>query len=255
MKFKRLYFDIEVSPNLMFSWRAGYKLNIGPENILQERAIICVCYKWEGEKKVYSLEWSKGDDKKLLKDFIQVLNQADEVIGHNGDKFDIKWLRTRCLYHNLPMFPEYTSIDTLKQAKKYFLFNSNKLDYISSFLGFGNKNKTTFDLWKKIVLNNDVKAMAEMVKYCKKDVSLLEQVHQSFIPYVKHTTHKAVADGGYKSDCPECKSDKVHIRGYSVTAAGTKKGRCQCQNCGKYFTVLNSTYVKELNEKQRQDII
>jgi hypothetical protein len=37
---KRLFFDIETSPNIGLFWSAGFKLNIAPENIIKERAII-----------------------------------------------------------------------------------------------------------------------------------------------------------------------------------------------------------------------
>ena len=39
---KRLFFDIETSPNIGYFWRAGYKLNIGADNIIEERKIICI---------------------------------------------------------------------------------------------------------------------------------------------------------------------------------------------------------------------
>jgi hypothetical protein len=63
--------------------------------------------------------------KKMLIEFIKVLNTADETIGHNGDKFDLAWVRTRCLFHGIDMFPSYTTIDTLKVARSKFKFNSN----------------------------------------------------------------------------------------------------------------------------------
>ena len=100
-KFKRLYFDIETSPNVVFSWNVGYKLNIDHKSILKERAIICICWKWEGESKVHYLTWNKGDDKKMVQEFAKIINSADEVLGHNGDAYDIKWLRTRCIYHGV----------------------------------------------------------------------------------------------------------------------------------------------------------
>jgi DNA polymerase III epsilon subunit-like protein len=80
------------------------------------------------------LEWNRGEDKQLLKEFLEILNEADEIVGQNSDNFDVKWLRTRCLKHKLGMLPEYNQVDTYKLAKKYFRFNSNKLDYIASFL-------------------------------------------------------------------------------------------------------------------------
>ncbi len=114
--FKRLFFDIETSYNKVASWNIGQKISLGPDNILKERAIICICWKWADEKEVHSLEWNKGEDKQMLKAFMDVLNEADEVIGHNGDAYDIKWIRTRCAYHGIPMFPKYTTLDTLKKA-------------------------------------------------------------------------------------------------------------------------------------------
>ena len=143
-KIKRLFFDIETSPNIVTSWRVGYNLNIGPENIIRERAIICVCWKWEGNPKQYSLQWDKGDDKQLLKEFVKVLSEADEICGHNSDKFDIKWLRTRCYINGIPMFPSYQSVDTLKLARSGFYFNSNKLDYLGKVSGFGADLKFPF---------------------------------------------------------------------------------------------------------------
>ena len=78
-KRKRLYFDIETSPNIGFFWTAGFKLNISTESIIKERAIICICYKWEEDKVTHSLNWdSKQNDKKMLQEFIKVANEADE---------------------------------------------------------------------------------------------------------------------------------------------------------------------------------
>ena len=121
-KVKRLFFDIETSPNVVFSWNVGYKLMIPPDNILKERAIICICWKWAGEAKVHELHWDNGDDKELLVKFSEILNSADEIIGHNSDNYDIKWIRTRCIFHGIPLFPDYTQIDTLKLAKAGFRF-------------------------------------------------------------------------------------------------------------------------------------
>jgi hypothetical protein len=255
MKFKRLYIDLEVSPNVTLSWRTGYKINLSPDDIIQERAIICVCYKWENDSQINSMKWNKGDDKELVTKFAKILAQANEIVAHNGDKFDIKWFRTRCIYHGIECPPELKTIDTLKLAKSNFLFNSNKLDYIGGYLGVGHKFKTEYSLWKDILLKNDKKAMDKMVDYCKRDVQLLEDVHHKLINYTKHKTHFGVLNGGYKTDCPECASTNTHSRGYWVSAAGVRKNKCQCRDCNKWFSVPTTTYNKELMEKNRQDII
>ena len=187
---KKLFFDIETSPNVTFSWRIGNKINLSHDNIIQERAIICICWKWEGEDKVHSLQWDKGCDKEMLKKFSKIIDSADIIIGQNSDKFDIKWLRTRCIYHNIFISPKFNSIDTLKFAKSGFNFNSNKLDYMGQFLGVGQKIHTEYNLWKDIVLNNSKEAMLKMVTYCKQDVQLLEEVYNKLQNYVPEKKFK-----------------------------------------------------------------
>ena len=238
-KIKRLFFDIETSPNIGLFWTAGYKLNIGHDNIIKERAIICICYKWAGEKEVHSLTWdNKQNDKSLLEKFVKIANEADELVGHNGDKYDLAWVRTRCLYHDISLFPSYTTIDTLKYARSKFKFNSNKLDYIAQFLGLGSKISTGFNLWKDIVLNNDKKAMEQMVTYCKGDVVLLEKVYNKLAPHFPEKTHTSED----KADCPTCGSNKWSFSKRRMSAVGTTRVQMQCKKCGRYHTVSEKTY-------------
>lgn len=234
---KRLFFDIETSPNIGLFWEAGYKKNIDYSNIIKERAIICICYKWEDSKEVGYLTWdSKQCDKKMLQKFIDIANTADEMVGHNGDRFDLAWIRTRCLFHRINMFPTYTTIDTLKVSRNKFRFNSNKLDYIAKYLGMGEKIKTEFGLWKAIVLHKDKAAMEKMVKYCQQDVKLLEKVYKELSIHILSKTHYGVIFGADRGSCPECGSDEIVRRCNRVTASGVKKIQYQCNTCHKYHT-------------------
>jgi DNA polymerase III epsilon subunit-like protein len=236
---KRLFFDIETSPNIGLFWEAGYKKNIDYSNIIKEREIICICYKWEGVKDCHALTWdSHQSDKKLLQSFIKVANQADELIGHNGDRFDLAWIRTRCLFHGIDMFPRYTTIDTLKIARSKFRFNSNRLNYIAKFLGIGQKIHTDFDLWKNIMLNKDKAAMDKMVKYCKNDVVLLEKVFKHLNTHIEAKTHYGVVNGNDRGTCPECGSKELRISQTRYSAAGVKKYALQCKKCNKFHVKL-----------------
>lgn len=248
-KIKRLFFDIETSPNIGLFWTAGYRQTISPDNIIKERAIICVAYKWADEEEVHSLVWDKNqNDKKLLQDFVKIVNQADEIIGHNGDRFDLPWIRTRCLYHRLPIFPSYTTLDTLKNARSKFKFNSNKLDYIARFLGLGQKIHTGYELWKKVVLDKDAQALNDMVVYCKNDVILLEKVYNEMSPYIPARMHHGVALGGEKCSCPECGSEDMRFSQKRYTAMGTPRIQLQCSSCHKYHTVSQKAY--EANKEE-----
>jgi hypothetical protein len=249
-KIKRLFFDIETSPNIVYAWRIGYNLNITPENIIDERKIICISYKWENEDKIHTLTWDKNQcDKKMLIDFVKVANQADELIAHNGDRFDIKWIRTRCIFHRVPIFPHYRTLDTLKKAKSGFNFNSNKLDYIAQFLGVGAKVKHSgFDMWVQ-VMKGSKDAMKEMVHYCEGDIIVLEDVFLTMQNYIKPNTHVGVLNNNLKYSCPCCGSEQVELIKNNVTAMGTIKRLMGCLSCGTNYEISNSSYINYLKFK------
>lgn len=246
VEFKKLFFDIETSYNVIADFSCGWNKTIGPNQILKERAVICICYKWHNEDKVHRLTWDKNqDDKQMLIDFIKIIETADEVIGHNSERFDIKWLRTRCLYHRIPCPSKFRSLDTLKKAKGSFNFNSNKLDYIGQFLGVGQKTDTGgLQLWIDVCQNKDVEALSKMVDYCINDVILLQDIYNEINAYIHHNTNFAVLNGLPKWCCPECTSKKVKLRKSSTTVMGVIKRHMICENrdCSIQFDISNRTY-------------
>ena len=244
---KRLFFDIETSPMVVYSWRIGYNLNISYDQIINDWNIICICYKWENDDKVYFLKWNKEhSDKQMLIDFIKVANTANELIGHNGDRFDIKKIRTRCIYHRIPMFPKYRTLDTLKKARSGFAFNSNKLDAIAKFLGVGAKMEHEgFDMWVKC-MNNDETALNNMIEYCMQDVVVLEDVYTAMQHYIKPNSHSGVANGGKKYSCPICICDEIELIKNDVTEKGTISRVVRCKKCNHVYNISNLSYMHYL---------
>lgn len=251
-KVRRLFWDIETAPNIVLAFRAGYEVTINHDAIIQERKVICIGYKWEGDAKVAVLRWDKDqNDREMLKEFLEIANEADELVAHYGDRFDLPWFRTRCLLHGLPPLPAYKTIDTKAWASKYFYFNSNKLDYLSDVLGHGKKLKTEFDLWKKILMNNDQEALDYMCKYCGIDVKRLESVYHDLKFCVKPKTHQGVFAGGDKWSCPRCGSTDIHHNKRRVTAEGTVSHQMQCQKDGGYFKISQTAYEQFVEEKSK----
>ena len=245
---KRLFWDIETSPNVVLAWRAGYKLSISPESIISERKIITIAWKWEGEKRVNALHWdAKQDDKSMLKEFIPVLDSADESVAHFGDSFDLPWIKGRCLFHRIPTLPKYVTIDTKQWSSRYFYLNSNKLDYLAKFLGFEGKIKTDYDLWKKIVLDKSESALRSMIKYNREDVVQLEKVYNRLAEAVPHRTHAGVLAGGEKWSCAKCASTNVTKSKTWITAKGTPFHQMHCGKCYGYYSISESVYKKYQN--------
>jgi len=241
---KTIVLDIETAPNVVYTWQIGQKISIGHDNILEERRIICICWKEMDGKKTHSLTWDDNqNDRAMLEEFFSVASTAEVLIGHNGDNFDLKYIKTRGIYHRLPPLTNLISIDTLKLVRSNFNFNSNKLDYVSQYLGLGQKLETGgLRLWKD-VLNGDEAALKKMVKYCKKDVALLENVLYTILPYVNSTpVHFGLVERDTRDACPACGSEAYKKHGTRATKVGRRQ-RYMCVIC--FHTWQDNRLIKE----------
>jgi len=219
-------------------------MNLGPHLIIKERKIICICWKWEGDPKVHYLTWDKAqDDKAMLIAFSKVAEEADEMVAHYGDFFDLPWFRGRAVIQGLPPLPTYKTVDTKAWASKYFYFNSNKLDYLGQVLGHGKKLHTEWELWEQ-VMNGSTQALAYMVRYCQQDVKLLEKVWHDLRFCVAPKTHAGVFSGLDKWTCPQCGTQHVHKTKTRVTAHGHRQHQMKCDNekCSSYYQIPDSVF-------------
>lgn len=198
--------------------------------------MLCYAAKWLGGRMMTrALPDFKGyksgseDDKELVKSLWELFDEADIIIAHNGDKFDIRKANARFAFYNLPPPSPYRTVDTLKIAKRYFNFTSNKLDDLGSHLGYGRKLvHTGFNLWKGCMAG-DKKSWRHMIEYNKRDVVLLEQIYLHFRPWVQ--SHPNVAILSDSPDCcPNCGSAHLQRRGQGITKTGTYY-RYQCVDC------------------------
>jgi predicted RNA-binding Zn-ribbon protein involved in translation (DUF1610 family) len=253
---KRLFFDIEVSPCIGWFWKPTYNMRLTYNNVLEDAKIICISYKWEHEDKVHTLDWGRKQcDKKLIKEFIKVMNKADEVVGHNGDRFDIPWVRTRALVHGISHVPRWRTLDTLKSSRSNLRFPSNRLGDIAAYLKLDvQKIKTEYGLWTK-VMDGDKQALLDMVEYCEYDVLVLEKVYQAIIGLVPLKSHAGVIKGGkdFKFSCPNCGSVKVVRNGTDVTVAGTESQKMQCKSCKRCYRISTKVYSKFLEYRLKNN--
>lgn len=256
---RRLFFDIETSPNICAVWSAGWKVRVSGQSVLRERQIICISWKWEGNDKVYHAKWDrdKGDqaDKKMLETFKKVLEEADEVVGHNVDRFDLPWVRTRAMIHGIILPTDIITYDTLVQARRKFRFNENTLDYIAKLMGLGGKTKTEFTMWLDLLQGTKNLANArlkEMIDYCDEDVRQLEGVFNKLNLFVSHKVHYGVLNGNEKWSCPESSSTNVKLRKYRTTKAGTVKAEMYCEESNRYYSISMREYQNFLKWRNLQ---
>lgn len=230
---KILCFDVETFPNVSFTW-GKYDQNV--IRFKQESCMATFVAKWVGEKRIISkaLPDYKGyrpgsyDDRALVADLWRLFDEADIVVAHNGDDFDVRVANSRFLKHNMKPPSPFKSIDTKKAVKKVARFNSNKLDDLSFIFFHDKKIKTDFDLWEGCI-NGDKKAWRQMVEYNRKDVLLLEKLYLYVRPWI--TNHPNLTIGSAEPACPKCGSKEIDYRGWARNATRSYR-RFQCRKCG-----------------------
>lgn len=243
---KRLFYDIETSQMIFKGWSTG-KQFVGAHQILEHSKIISIHWKWEGEdEEVHNLDWgiNKQCDKSLIKKFIKELNKADEIVAHNGDRFDIKWIRARAVFNGLEMRNHYNMIDTYKISKANLRIPSHSLKELCKYYGLAAKvDAGGIDTWDKIQFEKDQEALDHLLYYGDGDIISLEAVYNKLRPYAKHKVNYAVLHGNTKFHCPECSHLGRWNKTYT-TAAGTSQILMLCRNtaCKTYFKVNNKTY-------------
>jgi len=220
------YIDLEIGPIKGTAW-GSYKTNL--LSIDEDAPLLSVAYKInDGPTQVASRRLYS--EKKLTRIMWNVFNDSDVIVAQNGDGFDIRVANTFFIRHGFAPPAPYRTVDTLKIARKYFRFASNKLDYIAKLLLRQKKLSTGMDLWFAC-MRGEEKALRKMERYNVHDVNLLYEVYHLFKGW--HTGHpNSNLYNGTTHRCPTC-GGKSQKRGFNYTRVG-KYQRYQCQKEGCY---------------------
>lgn len=232
-----LLLDIETAPKVALVWRF-FKENISPKQVKEHGHIMSYAAKWLGDVAVFYEENRKDDDKHIVASLCRLLDQADIVVAHNGEEFDLKQIRARAVVNGIKPFSPVKIVDTYKIAKREFGFPSNSLEYLCDVLKLRHKKKSHkkfpgFELWLECLRQND-EAWDELRTYNVDDVLALEDLYEVFKPWA--TNHPNVAinvDTTEKPACPKCGSYHIQSRGVATTSSGIYP-RYHCQNCGSW---------------------
>jgi len=241
---KVLIFDIETAPMEAYVWNLWPKF-IATNQLKQSWTVLTWSAKWLDSPTMMSASIDPADprdDYDVCEGLWQLFDQADIVVAHNGDKFDVKRMNTRFLLLGLPEPSTYRSIDTLKIAKRKFSFASNKLDYISKVTGGeGKLGHEGLPMWIKC-LNGDAEAIRNMQDYNDKDVLELERVYKIVRSWDHHHPNMS-AFSPVDVACPVCSSEDVEATGKFYMTQTQSYPTFRCHDCGKISRSRNSTSV------------
>ena len=257
---KILFFDVENLPNIVNTFTL-FNTSIPHTNIIENQSIISIAWKWGGQKKIYCssiiddmTRFKKNvyDDYVPVKRFHEILNTADSfcLCGHNSRNFDLKKLNTAFIKHGLEPTQERQMIDTLTAARRYFRFDSNRLDYLARFLKVGEKLETGgYQLWLNILQSKypeightpdiqlSIASVKKMCRYNKVDVAITEKCYEKLKPFINNHPNYAL----YNKEqlvCIKCGSTDIIKAGWRYMKSHRYQ-RYACKDCKSKFDPPN----------------
>lgn len=232
---RMLFIDIETSPNKVYTWGL-WKQNIGVNQIVESTKMLCFAASWYGDNSDEAVMFFKGTDEDSYLAMVQaawkLLDEADVLVHFYGSEFDVKHLNREFLENGFPPPSPFKQIDLKKVASKQFYFPSNKLQYVSTALGFEGKVKHEgFELWLGCMAN-DEESWTSMEEYNRQDVVLLEGVYEVLLPWIPNHPHRWLYDG--VGGCPTCGAEEpLAPSGYAYTKVSRFR-QYRCESCGTY---------------------
>lgn len=225
-----LFIDIETTPNLAWTW-GYYETDV--LEVVKEWEILSVACKYLTLKPIAFAGQDKFSEEEIVKFIWKQLDQADVVIAHNGDRFDIRKINAKFLKYGLTPPSPYKTVDTRTVAKRYFALNSNKLDYIGKYLNLGQKiHHEGMPLWFDC-MEGKAEAWKTMRTYNVNDITLLEKIYLKLRPWIKN--HPNLADYDTAVVCPKCgEADDITSKGTRQSGILVKQ-RYVCKSCGGWF--------------------
>jgi hypothetical protein len=230
-----LFFDIEISPIISYNWKLWKSNAI---DVVEDWQILCFAYKWADRKIPHVVgqddfdDWEPGvnDDKNVVEELHKLFDEADILVAHNGDRYDIKKAHARMMQHGMKPPSPSATVDTLKAARKVAGFSSNSLEYLCKSMDLKRKKDMGGIEVIKGCLSGVRKDWKHMKDYCKADVEALEELYYELRPWMTSHPSLAVLDD-QPEGCPKCGSHNLRKGGFYATKTGKRK-RYQCLDCG-----------------------
>ena len=222
-------YDVECAPALAWTYDLFPKF-IGIDQVVEHPRVISFAGQFEqdGVKKplVFRSEYHHSRDEMLAK-LWEMQDQADYVMGWNSQGFDDPYVMGEFSLEGLGRPAPFTPIDLMRVEKRNFRLLSRKLDYAAiRYLNDRKDGVNALHMWL------DIKAAEEggdearlrrlwnkFAKYNKKDVTLLWDIRDSFLPWIDSLNFNNFQDDGEsRLVCAKCNSPELTKRGLYRTS-------------------------------------
>lgn len=151
--------------------------------------ILTYCIKVYDKNKIYECIIKEEDlrngtfDKNICKQLIKDMLKFDLIIGYYSTKYDIPFIRSRCLFHklNFPIYKTVNHKDLYYMVRRLLALHRNSLEVATKFLGIKGKNHVIGQEWNQAVMCSGEKfekAIAYIIDHNRKDVIITEKLYK-----------------------------------------------------------------------------
>lgn len=214
--------------------------------------------KWVGDDTTYysriddSTTWDDSDpesrvqDREVVEEIVAMIEEADMLVHHYGDKFDLPFLNTRCLANGIVPPAPKSSIDTCKIARAALKMTSNRLGNLADFLASPDARKGALSKkqWK-LAGQGHRATLDAMLDYCIADVIATEAVYLKLRSVIRQHPHMAavVLDEPAALRCPACGGVNTHKHATRRTLRQIQSRR-RCDDCGHTYIASRTSIPK-----------
>lgn len=207
----------------------GYRLP--PESVLEWPRTICVAWQFYGDKRVeFASEWDDGRDD-MLRRVWEAYDQADVLYGHNVDRFDTRNLNAEWLTLGLNPPTPFKILDTLKEARKTFGFESNTLASLTQRLGIETKTDKYQVAVARAACSGSKPDQRKLKAYNIGDIHASREFVDRLRGWIPTHPHSLIGTTNDRPTCNQCWGDNLERNGTRL-ANQIVYVLYRCQDCG-----------------------
>src|SRR5574343_334685 len=247
---KILVFDIECTGMILESYGL-YNQNHSHKDIIEDWSLLSYAAWFVGEESIHYMDGRYSadyrDDRQIVEGLHYLLSQADIVIGHNSDKFDLKKFNAKSEKYQLPDLPPFTQYDTIKMLKSKYALASFSLEYAAKYFDLKERKsghgkfpgKALFDECKR----GNMKAWEELELYNKQYVRVTWELFSRLAKKDKRVNFQAF----YYTPVCVCGGRKFVKDGFRYNRQGKFQVR-RCSECSKTFVEKQNIIDKDIRK-------
>lgn len=220
---KILTLDIETAPLQGYFWGL-FDQTIGLNQLSKDWYILSYGAKWADGPVFYEDVIDDGfSDERIVRNLRTLLDQADIVVTQNGVKFDIRKIRSRWMFYEIPEPSRFAQVDVQVQNRRLAMHTSQKLQYTAEYVAKSYKDQHAnfpgFELWREIIEKRPraEEARQEMRTYCMQDVEATWEVYLKTRHRIQNHPNVALYYDDDVMRCRVCGSTELEEIGKSYT--------------------------------------